>query len=113
MPVGVVQIDDGYEAAPGDWLVPADRFGDLPGLVGRIRDSGRRAGIWIAPMLVGQASALYADHPDWVVRDECAGQPGRRADAAVNALRPSLSPGGFSAASSARSWVASGAPICS
>jgi alpha-galactosidase len=75
MPVGVVQIDDGYEAAPGDWLVPADRFGDLPGLVGRIRDSGRRAGIWIAPMVVGQASALYADHPDWVVRDEGTGEP--------------------------------------
>ena len=37
---GVVQIDDGYQAAPGDWLVPSGRFASLPGLVRRIRDTG-------------------------------------------------------------------------
>ncbi len=26
-------------------------------------------------MVVGKASALYADHPDWVVRDEGTGEP--------------------------------------
>jgi alpha-galactosidase len=70
VPVGIVQIDDGYAAAPGDWLTPSGRFRDLPGLVRRIQDSGRRAGIWIAPMLVGLASTLYAEHPDWVVRSQ-------------------------------------------
>ena len=73
--VGVVQIDDGYQAAPGDWLEPSGRFDDLPGLVARIRASGRRAGIWIAPMLVGRASALFAAHPDWLVRDRRTGEP--------------------------------------
>jgi len=75
VPVGIVQIDDGYEAGPGDWLVPSGRFRDLPGLVRRILDTGRRAGIWIAPMLVGRASRLYAEHPDWVVRSQETGEP--------------------------------------
>ena len=68
LPVDVVQVDDGYSAGIGDWLVPSARFGDLAGLVGRIRDSGRRAGIWIAPFLAGADSALVAEHPDWLVR---------------------------------------------
>jgi alpha-galactosidase len=72
--IGVVQIDDGYQSAPGDWLQSSGRFADLPGLAGRIRDAGRRAGLWIAPMLVGRSSDLLRDHPGWVVRDP-AGQP--------------------------------------
>jgi alpha-galactosidase len=75
VPVGVVQIDDGYEACPGDWLTPSGRFPDLPGLIGRICATGRRAGLWIAPMLVGRSSELFAAHPDWVVRDAGTGEP--------------------------------------
>lgn len=75
VPVGVVQIDDGYEACPGDWLTPAGRFPGLPGLIGRIRDTGRRAGLWIAPWLVGRSSQLLASHPDWVVRDAETAEP--------------------------------------
>jgi alpha-galactosidase len=73
--VGVVQVDDGYQAAPGDWLRSSGRFDDLPGLVARIRAAGRRAGIWIAPMLVGRQSMLLARHPDWVVRRPDSGEP--------------------------------------
>jgi alpha-galactosidase len=75
VPVGVVQIDDGYESCPGDWLRPSGRFPDLPGLIARIRNTGRRAGIWIAPMLAGRSSELFASHPDWVVRDPGTGEP--------------------------------------
>jgi alpha-galactosidase len=77
LPVGVVQLDDGYEACVGDWLLPSGRFSDLPSLVSRIRASGRRAGIWIAPWLVGRSSELFAAHPDWVVRDPGSGDPVR------------------------------------
>jgi alpha-galactosidase len=75
VPVGVVQIDDGYESCPGDWLTPSGQFPDLPGLIGRINNTGRRAGIWIAPMLVGRSSQLFAAHPDWVIRDHGTGEP--------------------------------------
>jgi alpha-galactosidase len=75
LPVGVVQIDDGYQAAPGDWLVPSGRFASLPALVRRIRDAGRLAGIWIAPALIGRHSDLLARHPEWAVRDDQRGEP--------------------------------------
>jgi len=75
VPVDVVQIDDGYASAPGDWLDHSSRFPDLPALIGRIRDSGRRAGIWIAPLLVGHQSNLYCAHPDWVVAHYGGGDP--------------------------------------
>lgn len=75
VPVGVVQIDDGYEACPGDWLSPSGRFPDLPGLIARITGTGRRAGIWIAPMLLGRSSELFAAHPDWAVLDAVTGEP--------------------------------------
>ncbi len=73
LPVDVVQLDDGYEAEIGDWRTLSGRFASLAGLVGRIRERGRRAGIWIAPFLVGARSALRAEHPDWLVGGADAG----------------------------------------
>jgi alpha-galactosidase len=67
LPVDVVQLDDGYQTMLGDWLTLSDRFVSLPGLVERIKATGRRAGIWIAPFLVGAKSQAYAAHPDWLV----------------------------------------------
>ncbi|KAA2252166.1 alpha-galactosidase [Solihabitans fulvus] len=69
LPVDVVQVDDGYQAEIGDWLIPSGRFSDTPGLFKRIADRGRRAGIWTAPFLAGARSRMAADHPDWLVRD--------------------------------------------
>jgi alpha-galactosidase len=66
---GVVQVDDGYADAPGDWLVANPAFGDLRAVVDAVRSSGRRAGLWVAPFVVGRRSRLFAEHPDWVLRD--------------------------------------------
>jgi alpha-galactosidase len=79
LPVEVVQLDDGYQAAIGDWLTLSDRFTSLPGLVQRIRGTGRRAGIWVAPFLVGQGSQVAARHRDWLV-----GGPDAPVDAGEN-----------------------------
>jgi len=68
LPVDVVQLDDGYRAELGDWLTLSDRFASLPDLVARIRDRGRRAGIWVAPFLVGARSEVARQHPDWLIR---------------------------------------------
>ena len=75
LPIEVVQLDDGYEAEIGDWLDLSGRFASLDGLIGRIRTSGRRAGIWVAPYLVGSKSDTARRHPDWLVRDEATGAP--------------------------------------
>ena len=68
LPVDVVQIDDGYSIAIGDWLTPSPEFRDIPGLIGRLKDSGHRAGIWIAPFLAAADSELALKHPEWLVR---------------------------------------------
>jgi alpha-galactosidase len=67
LPVDVVQLDDGYQTAHGDWLTPTDRFDSLEGIADRIKASGRRAGIWVAPFLVFPDSDLARRHPDWLV----------------------------------------------
>ena len=66
--IDVVQIDDGYQAEIGDWLLLSDRFASLQAIVDRIRGAGRRAGIWVAPFLVGERSVLAREHPDWLVQ---------------------------------------------
>lgn len=68
LPVDVVQIDDGYQRALGDWLVLSGRFRSRAGIADAIRARGRRAGIWTAPFLVDPSSELAARHPDWLVR---------------------------------------------
>jgi alpha-galactosidase len=74
LPVDVIQLDDGYEAELGDWLELSSRFTSLASMVERIRADGRRAGIWLAPFLVGVRSAIAAEHPDWILRDD-SGEP--------------------------------------
>lgn len=72
--IGLVQLDDGYQAGIGDWLVRSPAFPHpLSELTARIHDTGRRAGIWTAPFLVGEQSQLVREHPDWLVSDADAG----------------------------------------
>ncbi len=73
LPVEVVQVDDGWQAGIGDWQTLSDRFDSLGDLVSRIRDRGRRAGIWVAPFLLGSDSETLRDHPDWAVDGARAG----------------------------------------
>jgi alpha-galactosidase len=65
-PFTVFQVDDGYQAAIGDWLVPNERFhAGLEALAGDIAAAGPTPGIWLAPFLAAPRSALVAGHPDW------------------------------------------------
>ena len=68
-PFEVFQVDDGFQAAVGDWLETNDRFpSDLSGLASSIRASGRTPGLWLAPFLVAPDSEVAAMHPDWIAR---------------------------------------------
>ena len=68
-PFDVFQVDDGYQAAIGDWLETNDRFpSDLAGLASSIRSAGRTPGLWLAPFLVAPDSEVARRHPDWIAR---------------------------------------------
>lgn len=66
LPVDVVQIDDGWSLGTGAWTRPDPRFGSVPDTVAAILDSGRRAGIWLAPFSVGSRSEVAQRHPEWL-----------------------------------------------
>jgi len=75
LPVEYVQIDDGYQAGIGDWTTVNEKFPHgLAYLAQRIHEKGFKAGLWLAPLLVGANSVLYREHPDWVIRSP-AGEP--------------------------------------
>lgn len=76
LPLWVFQIDDGFTPEMGDWLDVKPQFprGIKP-VLDDIRAAGFTPGLWIAPFLVGNRSRLYAEHPDWVVRDRLTGGP--------------------------------------
>ncbi len=71
LPLKYILVDDGYQAAIGDWLTCDRRkFTDMKALAQAIKRAGHRPGIWTAPFGVGAGSQVYAEHPDWVMRDE-------------------------------------------
>ena len=74
----LVQIDDGYQHAIGDWLERTPEWRDaIAPLVHDIHHAGLAAGIWTAPFLAGANSRLLADHPDWVSTHEPTGHPSK------------------------------------
>jgi alpha-galactosidase len=69
LPFDVLQVDDGWQVAIGDWE-PNDKFpSGIGALAGRIRDTGRTPGLWLAPLLAVPSSSLFQDHRDWMLRD--------------------------------------------
>ena len=72
----VFQIDDGYEAAVGDWLTvdPAKFPSGMKVCADKIKAAGMMPGIWLAPFAAERDSSLVKDHPDWLLRDD-AGEP--------------------------------------
>jgi len=74
-PIDVVQLDDGFQAALGDWDITNEKFpGGLEKLAGEIRAAGFAAGIWTAPFLAARDSRLMSAHPEWFIRHN-SGQP--------------------------------------
>ena len=69
-PLTFVQIDDGFQAAMGDWLIPGERFPNgVAQLCHRIRDEGFEPAIWLAPFIAERKSRLAREHPEWLVQD--------------------------------------------
>jgi alpha-galactosidase len=67
-PLEVVQLDDGYQSALGDWDTTNAKFpSGLARIADEIRAAGFRAGIWTAPLLAMRDSRLMREHPDWFI----------------------------------------------
>jgi alpha-galactosidase len=68
LPFDVFQLDDGWQMAIGDWE-PNDKFpAGMAGMAAKIQATGRKAGLWLAPLLVVPSSRLYHAHPEWLLR---------------------------------------------
>ena len=69
-PFKIIQLDDGYQAAWGDWTAPNEKFpGGLGALSNCVQQAGYTPGLWLAPFVVQPGSAIERDHPDWLLRD--------------------------------------------
>ncbi|MDY6872905.1 MAG: glycoside hydrolase family 36 protein [Chloroflexota bacterium] len=71
VPLPLFQIDDGFEANPGDWFefVPGFPNGLKP-IVEKTATADLTPGVWLAPFIVHPKSKLAAEHPEWLLRDE-------------------------------------------
>ncbi|MYS72776.1 alpha-galactosidase, partial [Streptomyces sp. SID5926] len=69
LPFDVVQVDDGWERAVGDWEAN-DKFpSGMRALADRITDAGLRPGLWIAPFIVLPGSRTARQRPELLLRD--------------------------------------------
>jgi alpha-galactosidase len=39
-------------------------------MAARVKETGRKAGLWLAPLLAARSSSIYKEHRDWLLRDE-------------------------------------------
>jgi alpha-galactosidase len=69
LPFDVIQIDDGWQLSTGDWTANAKFPSGMNGLAEKIRATGRKAGLWMSPLAIGETSSIYKDHPDWLLKD--------------------------------------------
>jgi alpha-galactosidase len=77
-PVDLIQLDDGFQSALGDWDLTNAKFpGGLRKIADEIRAAGFHAGIWTAPFLAARDSRVMAAHPDWFIVHDKTGEPAR------------------------------------
>ena len=70
LPFDVFQVDDGWQINIGDWE-PNSKFpSGMDDLASRVINTHRKAGLWLAPLLVAPSSKTFNQHPDWLLRDQ-------------------------------------------
>jgi alpha-galactosidase len=69
LPFDVFQIDDGWQVTTGDWE-PNPKFrSGMETMAAKIKTTGRRAGLWLAPLVVAKSSDIFKYHQDWLLHD--------------------------------------------
>ena len=74
MPFDIVQVDDGWERAVGDWSANAGFPGGMAAMADRIHSAGFTPGLWLAPLIAQSTSNLARERGELLLRDE-AGDP--------------------------------------
>ena len=70
MPFDVFQIDDGWQKGVGNWEPNAKFPEGMEKMAARIHETGRKAGLWLAPLLISPCSDIFREHRDWLLHDE-------------------------------------------
>lgn len=71
IPIGMFQIDDGYQKSVGDWTTTNEKFPNgMKHIADSIHAAGYKAGIWLAPFICEKNSDIYRNHYDWLVKDD-------------------------------------------
>jgi len=80
LPFDVFQIDDGWQKKIGDWEANEKFSSGMHSLVKSINLTGKKAGLWLAPLLVVPSSSTFQNHQEWLLHDE----KGKLVQAGVN-----------------------------
>ncbi len=70
----VIQVDDGFQRAAGDWDTNEKFPHGHRWLTNAIHAAGFQAGLWLAPFAVSDRSAVPIARPNWLLQDD-AGAP--------------------------------------
>jgi len=70
LPFDVLQVDDGWQMDIGDWTENKKFPSGMKALADKIKSTGRRAGLWLAPLIATKSSKLFREHGDWFLRNE-------------------------------------------
>jgi alpha-galactosidase len=70
LPFDVFQIDDGWQDESGYWEAGKNFPSGMPAFADKVKATGRKAGIWLAPFITSRNEKLFHEHPDWLLRDE-------------------------------------------
>lgn len=69
LPFDVLQVDDGWQVGIGDWEANKKFPAGMRALAERIQSTGRKAGLWLAPLIASSKSGLFREHRDWFLKD--------------------------------------------
>jgi alpha-galactosidase len=70
LPFDVLQVDDGWQMDVGDWDANRKFPSGMKALAEKIKSTGRKAGLWLAPLIATKSSHLFREHSDWFLRGE-------------------------------------------
>lgn len=70
LPLHLIQLDDGYQPAWGDWLEHNEKFPQgVREWAENVRSDGFAPGLWLSPFTVEMGAHIARQHPDAILRD--------------------------------------------